>query len=184
MDEPIITRKSIYKRDNITVFENTITVKGKDIHRINLSFGKNAVLIIPIDSKGNFYLVKERRSDGQFKIDFPSGGIEENELPLDAARRELSEEIGYEGELEYLGLYDPFYSLVDMKLNIFVAKKLKKQTSDRKLPQEFYESIELLKYSEEELLETIAKENIVGFYTIGALSVLKAHKLKLSQEKN
>lgn len=183
MSEPEIKKNEIYRKDNVVVFENIITVNGKDIHRVSLSFGKNAVLIIPVDDNNNFYLVKERRSDGQFKIDFPSGGLEKNESAETGAKRELSEEIGYEGELEYLGLYDPFYSVIDMRLNIFLAKNVKKQSSDSKLEQEFYESIEILKLTEAELFELISKKGNVGFYTLGALSLLKSRKGSLNSNK-
>lgn len=179
MSKPEVKQNEIYRKDNVVVFENIITINGKDIHRVSLSFGKNAVLIIPVDDKNNYYLVKERRSDGQFKIDFPSGGLEENETPEAGAKRELSEEIGYEGDLECLGLYDPFYSVIDMKLNVFLAKDIKRQSSDSKLDQEFYESIEILKFTETELFELIANENNIGFYTLGALSLLKAKKVNL-----
>ncbi|MBZ5651634.1 MAG: NUDIX hydrolase [Acidobacteriia bacterium] len=58
---------------------------------------RDAVGIIPVDAAGHILLTKEYRSAaGEIRWRIPAGGVQEGELPEDAARRELREEIGYD----------------------------------------------------------------------------------------
>jgi hypothetical protein len=172
----LINKKEVYKSGEVTLTENTFRIKGKDIKRVSLSFGKDAVLIIPVDLDNKLYLVKEARSDGKYKIDFPSGGIEKGESALAAAERELSEELGLEGVMKYLGVFDPFYSAIDMKLHIFLSENVKEQDNNKKLKPEFYENIKKMVVSESELYDLISNGQNIGYYTLGALSLIDARK--------
>jgi 8-oxo-dGTP pyrophosphatase MutT (NUDIX family) len=58
---------------------------------------------ICLDSFGNVLLVKGRRSQ---KWSFPKGHTEDNELPLDCAKRELEEETGVRLVSDHLGYYE------------------------------------------------------------------------------
>jgi 8-oxo-dGTP pyrophosphatase MutT (NUDIX family) len=52
--------------------------------------------IVPVLEDGRFLLNKQyKHGIGQVVIEFPAGGLEPDEEPLDAARRELMEETGY-----------------------------------------------------------------------------------------
>jgi ADP-ribose pyrophosphatase len=82
--------------------------------------------VLPIDEKGNVYLTKEfRYAIGEESIEVVSGGVEEGETPLDAAKRELEEELGFVAEewIE-LGKMNPFTSVVFSPANLFLAKRL------------------------------------------------------------
>jgi 8-oxo-dGTP pyrophosphatase MutT (NUDIX family) len=99
----LVSKKEVYKNGNIVLTEKVLVSDGKEVTRVSLSLGKNTVLIIPIDKDGNFYLGQQKRGDSkEFMIEFPNGGIEKGEEVLDAAKRELSEELGLEGDMKYL----------------------------------------------------------------------------------
>ena len=56
------------------------------------------VNIIAIDKKGNMILVRQyRHALGQTNFELVAGVLEQDENPLDAAKRELLEETGYSG---------------------------------------------------------------------------------------
>lgn len=69
----------------------------------NLDFYKfnhpNAVLVLPITTEKEIILIKQfRPSLNKKTLEFPSGNIEKNEKPLQAAKRELFEETGYKSK--------------------------------------------------------------------------------------
>src|SRR3989344_9212010 len=122
----LVSQKEVYKKDNIVLTEKIFDSDGKKDTRGFLCLGKNTVLVIPIDKDGNFYLGQQRRGDNEdFILEFPNGGIEKGEDVLEAAKRELSEELGLEGDFENIGKFKPFFSLVDLEVNVFLCKNAK-----------------------------------------------------------
>lgn len=87
-----------------------------------------ACAILPELSEDNFLLTYEYRYPVDKTIlSCPGGRIDPGEKPIDAAKRELLEETGYEaGELTYLNLFYPFPSVCDQKVHLFLAQDLKK----------------------------------------------------------
>lgn len=88
---------------------------------------KAGISVLPIDEEGFVYLTKEfHYAIEKDSIETVSGGIDDNEKPLDTAKRELLEELGIEAE-EWidLGLVNPFTTVIKSPANIFIAKKLK-----------------------------------------------------------
>ena len=66
---------------------------------------QNAVTLLPIDADGNVYFVEQFRIAARKELlELPAGKIETGEAPLDAAKREVREEIGMAaGELKLIG---------------------------------------------------------------------------------
>lgn len=81
--------KNYYRLKNgKLISRERITKQGKD---------GNAVIILPLTREGNTILVVQPRvlTKEVVGIELPAGYIENNEKPIDAARRELEEETGY-----------------------------------------------------------------------------------------
>lgn len=58
--------------------------------------GRHAVLIVPVTEQGDLLLIREYSAGTEcYELGFPKGLIDEGETPIEAANRELKEEIGF-----------------------------------------------------------------------------------------
>ncbi|OZY87175.1 DNA mismatch repair protein MutT [Cellvibrio mixtus] len=116
-----------YENPWISVSHNeVITPTGTDgiygvVHFKNIAIG-----VVPIDSDGNTWLVKQSRySLNQYTWEIPEGGCPQGESPLAAAKRELEEEVGMQArdwqELMTMHLSN---SVTDEYCVVFVARDL------------------------------------------------------------
>ncbi len=83
--------------------------------------------VLPLDSEGFVYLTKEfHYAIEQDSLEVVSGAIEEGETELEAAKRELKEELGVEAnEWIDLGMMNPFTTVVKSPATLFLAKDIR-----------------------------------------------------------
>ncbi len=119
---------------------------------------KGGVSVLPLDENGFVYLTQEfHYAVGEETIEVVSGGIDEGETPLQAAKRELVEELGIEAtEWTDLGLVNPFTAVVYSPANLFLAQNL----SFSKSNQEGTETIKLVKVKLEEAVHMVMESKI------------------------
>lgn len=84
------------------------------------------VSVLALDDEENVYLTDEfHYAVGRNTIEVVSGGRDDRETPLDAARRELEEELGIVAdEWTDLGSFDPFTTMLNAPARLFLARKL------------------------------------------------------------
>lgn len=92
-----------------------------------------SVGIIAVQGDSLFLVTQYRRAADRTLLEIPAGKMEQGETPLQAAKREMDEEIGYSGTLRpFLKWYlAPGYDTELMHL--FVAKNLRKIASRRQM---------------------------------------------------
>ncbi len=88
---------------------------------------KPGVTVLAMDDDGYVYLTEEfHYGVGRTTVEGASGGIERGERPLDAAKRELQEELGIEADdWTDLGVVDPFTASVVSPTRLYLARKLR-----------------------------------------------------------
>lgn len=88
-----VTQSKIFRIESMDIeFSNGAK---RTYERLN-SNSSGAVLIVPVVDEDNFLMIYEFSAGTQrYELGFPKGKIDENEKPIDAANRELQEEIGY-----------------------------------------------------------------------------------------
>lgn len=88
--------------------------------------GRNAVMMVPITEQGDILLVREYAAGTErYELGFPKGLIDSGETPIQAADRELKEEIGF-GARKLTPLKDVVLapSYFSSKMTLFIAEDL------------------------------------------------------------
>ena len=85
-----------------------------------------SVVIVPVSDDGNVLLVRQHRYPvGETVLEAPAGKVDAGETPLECARRELREEIGYDAEtLRSLGWFWASPGFCTEKMHAFLATDL------------------------------------------------------------
>lgn len=87
---------------------------------------QGAVCVVPVTDKMEVVAVRQYRYPiERVTIEIPAGKLDKGEEPLDAAKRELSEETGVESaDIEYIGGLYPSVAYTDEIIHMYVAKNL------------------------------------------------------------
>ncbi|MEW6421916.1 MAG: NUDIX hydrolase [Deinococcota bacterium] len=100
----------------------------------------DAVAILALNSSGEMLLVRQRRpAIGTMTLEAPAGLIDAGETPEVAARRELQEEVGLDGDMTLLTRFYSSPGFCDEKLYVFEARNLR----ESRLPHDKDEEIEV-----------------------------------------
>jgi 8-oxo-dGTP pyrophosphatase MutT (NUDIX family) len=133
---------------------------------------KPGVGVLAVDGDGFAHLVRTfRYAVGKECVEVVQGGTEEGEEPLEAARRELKEELGIEAEeMTDLGLVDAVTSQVSAPAQIFLARGLSFGEHER----ESTEDLEAVKVGFEEAVRMVMDGEITQ--AISCTLILKASR--------
>jgi len=133
------------------------------------------IVAIPVDKDDNVLMVRQfRHAPKKTLLELPAGGIEQNETPEEAVRRELQEEIGYlPNKLEALGGYYSSPGFCTEYLYLYVATDL---TPSRLIASDTCE-IEVVPTPLARVPEIIARNEICDLKSVaGLLKYLREKK--------
>lgn len=96
--EKKISSEIIFSGEIIKLYLDRVKLPSSKIATREKVSHPGAVGIVPVNSEGKIFLVKQYRYPvKKVLMEIPAGKIDKNEIPLECARRELREEIGAEG---------------------------------------------------------------------------------------
>lgn len=157
-----------------------ITVRNDDVRKPDGSPGtyttarvKSGVAVLPVNEHGEVYLVRQfRYAIGRDSVEVISGGIDGEEPPAEAVRREAEEEAGIvAGSWTGLGHVDLDTSIVKGPVYLFLARDLQFKETHR----EATEQMQVLKVPYAEALRMV-QESIIT-HSPSCVLILKARDL-------
>ncbi len=166
-EEQILGSELIYEGRAFTVRVDTVqTVDGRKTTR-DIVEHSECVAIVAIDPDGKVLLVEQYRLPaGKQLLEIPAGGIDGDEKPADAVRRELQEETGYlPQKVEILGGFYSAPGFCTEYLHLYLATEL----VPGRLLAEDTDSITLVKINPDEIKGLIRSGVICDAKSIAGL---------------
>jgi ADP-ribose pyrophosphatase len=122
----LVDSKLIYANGWINVREDQVIRPSGNRGVFGVVTMREGVTVLPITDNDEVFLAQEYKyAIGGQSVEIMSGGIEDGEKPLAAAKRELEEELGLAADRwQYLGYVDPFTTVVNSRNHMFLARGL------------------------------------------------------------
>jgi 8-oxo-dGTP pyrophosphatase MutT (NUDIX family) len=122
----VTSSKSVYKNPWLEVIEDQVIRPDGTEGIYGVVKLRRGVSALPIDDKGNVYLINEYKYPVSMHcLETMGAGVEDGESPLDAAHRELKEELGITAEKwTDLGVVRPLTSFINSLQHIYIAQEL------------------------------------------------------------
>lgn len=170
----VLESKKIYQNQLLCLYEDNVNYKDGENAVFNVIKMKAGSSVLVLTTKNNIYLVKEYKYAIEHNsLEVVSGGLKAKESPLDAAKRELKEELGIEARKWInLGIIDPFTAAIRSPNFLFVAQGIKRRESS---PDES-EFIKAVKVSLAETVDMVLRGEIT--HSASCVLILKAAYLK------
>jgi ADP-ribose pyrophosphatase len=172
--EKCLQTESIYEGRILSLHRDTVLVpNGKQAYREVVEH-HGGVCVLPIDSEGNVYLVRQYRYPfGAELLEAPAGKLNQNEDPLTAGIRELKEETGFTAEkMEFVGLCYPSVGYTTEVIHLYLAYGL---TAGETCPDED-EFLDLVTLPLHEAVKQVLDGDIPDAKT--QIILLKAHAME------
>ncbi|WP_216327248.1 NUDIX hydrolase [Deinococcus aestuarii] len=119
----------------------------------------DAVAILALNDAGEMLFVRQRRrAVDAFTLEAPAGLIDDGESPEEAARRELQEEVGLDGDMTLLTRFYSSPGFCDEELYVLRARNLR----ESKLPHDEDEELEPVWMRPQEVLDSLRDGTVKG----------------------
>ena len=136
-----------------------------------VSRGFGAVLVVPVTNRGTVLLVREYAAGvDRYDLSLPKGRVEPGEALLEAANRELMEEVGVAARrLEHITSLTLAPGYLGHVTDVVLARDLHPGT----LPGDEPEPPEVIEWSLDELPQLLAREDCGEARTLAALYIVR-----------
>ena len=165
--ETTLESRSIFEGKVIKVRVDRVRLYGGQESEREIVEHVGAVAVVPVDENGMVYLVRQYRKPlEKMLLEIPAGKLEQGEDPLECARRELTEEIGfYPGTICKLTFYYSSPGFCNEGIHLYLATNLIRQDT----PGEEGEFLEVLRMPMADALAMVMSQDIEDGKTIAGL---------------
>lgn len=168
-------KELVYKGNYLEYHRDHVLLPNGKVSTREYLHHPGAIAVVPLLDTGEVVMVKQfRYATGSVILEIPAGKLEPGENPLEAAHRELIEEISYEpGQMIHLISIWTTPGFTDEIIHLYLAKALK-PCSGHLDEDEFLEIVTLNK---PEIIELLGSSNVIDGKTVLALSLAQLRGL-------
>ncbi|WP_106460331.1 NUDIX hydrolase [Anaerococcus sp. Marseille-P3915] len=165
--EKTIKSDTIYDGKILKLRVETVELENKRYSKREIVDHQKGVGIIAFDGNDKIWMVKQyRKAIDKITLEIPAGLVDPGEMPIETAKRELQEEVGYLPEtISYLFDMHASPGFTNDKLSFFLAKDLVKSS----LEQDEDENVEACAIEIKELYKMVENGEIKDAKTIIAI---------------
>lgn len=176
--EKTLKSDRIYEGKIVNLRVDTVELPDKKYSKREIIEHQRCVGVIAFDKPDSLWMVRQyRKALEKITLEIPAGLVEINEVPIDAAKRELQEEIGFTCDnMEYLFDTHSSPGFTNERMSLFLAKDLK----ESKLELDEDEFVEKISVKIEDLLQMIHNCEITDAKSI--IAILIAEKMLKKDE--
>ena len=167
MQEKLIESKTAFQGRAVSLRIDRIRKKSGEETTREIVWHADCIAVVVLDGRGNVIMEKQfRRPTEKALLEIPAGGIEYEEKPEDAVRRELQEEIGMlPGKMTRLGGFYAAPGYCTEYLHLYLAEDL----TPSKLTAEDTDEIEIVSVPLSEVRDLIDSGQICDAKSIAGL---------------
>lgn len=169
-----IRSTKLFSHPRISIYEDDVVLPG-GIKSKYLHFGEqpDTAVVIAKNSEDKFLVQKEYSyPPNEVLFQFPGGQIENGESQEDGACRELAEEAGLSGKLEFLGWFYSHNRRSKQKMHVYLASDLTVSVAQKDLEENFQD----FWFTQEEIESHIRTNEFRNFSLLAAWALYLAHK--------
>lgn len=172
--ETSIKSDTIYDGKILKLRVETVELQNKKYSKREIVDHQKGVGIIAYDGDEKLWMVSQYRiAVDKVMLEIPAGLVDPNEAPIESAKRELQEEVGFFPEqIDFLFTMHSSPGFTNDKLLFFVAKNLK----ESKLELDEDENLEAKSYPIDELYNMVENGEITDAKTIIAIQYAMMNK--------
>jgi ADP-ribose pyrophosphatase len=140
------------------------------------AFTWGSVFIVPVTDEGKILMVNQYRYlNDRFSIEFPGGGVKTENGHDMQAQKELVEETGFKGDLNYAGEFNPYNGVTNEICKVYIAKNL---TPSDEFAKDESEEFEIMSYTPVEIEKMISTNEIYDGMSLASWSLVRKYFLK------
>ena len=168
LDKKTIAKTRLFHVESLHLkFSNKVE---RDYERL-ISGKRNAIMVIPMPDPETVLLIREYAAGVErYELAFPKGLMELGETHLEAANREMKEEVGYGGhDLHLLKKFSLAPGYMSHQMWLIVASNLYPE----RLPGDEPEELEVVPWPVSKLSQLIEREDFTEARSIAAIYLLQ-----------
>ena len=167
-----LSEKVISRNNHWSYHLDEFEIEGITRSEYHYVHSPGSTMVIPKIKNGNLLLVNQFRYLNQKEsLEFPCGSVENGLTLQENALKELREESGMSGDLEFIGEFSPYTGVSDEICSVFIATNLIHSPLQSDLTEEF----ELVEISINKFEKLIEQNIIWDGLTLSAWALAKKH---------